>query len=155
MDYINEAKRLRPLIEKAVQSLPKKEALEAKTLHSKWSDLVKKGKVNTDGKPGLRFWYEGDNELYSCVHGDPQFQSDWIPGKGTGALYVRVDEDHAGTVDDPIPAARGMEYVYGLHYLDPEDGKTYLCTRAGEKDGDTVVLQYLPHELVLSYFLEV
>lgn len=155
MNYIAEAMKMRPLIEKAVQSLPKDEALQAKNLHPKWSDLVKKGKVDTDGKPGLRFRYEGDNELYSCVNGDPEFQADWIPGVGTSALYVRVNEDNAGTVEDPIPADRGMEYIYGLHYLDPEDGKTYLCTRTGEADGNTVVLQYLPHELVGSYFAEV
>ena len=155
MNYISDALKLRPLIEKAVQSLPQEEALQAKNLHPKWSDLVKKGKVDTGGKPGLRFWYEADNELYSCVNGDPEFQADWIPGNGTAALYVRVNEGNAGTLEDPIPADRGMEYVYGLYYLDPETGKTYLCTRAGEKDGNTVVLQYLPHELLLSYFMEV
>lgn len=155
MNYISEAKKLRPLIEKAVQSLPQGEALQAKNLHPKWSDLVKKGKVDTGGKPGYRFRHEGDGELYSCVHGDPTFQADWIPGRGTGALYVRVDEAHAGTLEDPIPADRGMEYVYGLYYLDPETGKTYLCTRTGETEGNTVVLQYLPHELLLSYFMEV
>lgn len=111
MNYISEAMKMRPLIEKDVQSLPKDEALQAKNLHPKWSDLVKKGKVDTDGKPGLRFWYEVDNELYSCVNGDPEFQSDWIPGKGTGALYVRVNEDNAGTVDDPIPAELGRTYT--------------------------------------------
>ena len=155
MNYIEEARKVRPLIEKAVQSLPKTDALQAKTLHPRWSDLVKLGQVDTDGKPGYRFWYEGDNELYACVNGDPVFQNDWIPGEGTGALYVRVDEDHAGTIEDPVPADRGMEYVYGQYYLDPEDGKTYLCTRDGEADGNTVVLHYLPHELVDSYFVEV
>lgn len=154
MNYIEEALRLRPLIEKAVQSLPVGEALEAKKLHPKWADLVRQGKVNTDGKPGYRFRYEGDGELYSCVNGDPEFQSDWIPGVGTSALYVRVNEENAGTVDDPIPADRGMEYTYGLHYKDPEDGKTYLCQRAGEADGNTIVLHYLPHELVGQYFME-
>lgn len=155
MNYVEEARKTRPLIEKAVQSLPASDALQVKTLHPKWSDLVKLGHVYTNGEPGYRFWYEGDGELYACTKGDPTFQSDWIPGVGTGALYVRVNEENAGTIDDPIPADRGMEYTYGLYYLDPEDGKTYLCTRTGEADGDTVVLQYLPHELVGQYFAEV
>ena len=30
---------------------------------------------------------------------------------------------------DPIPAARSMEYTYGLYYSDPGDSKVYLCTR--------------------------
>ena len=59
------------------------------------------------------------------------------------------------TQDDPIPAARGMEYVYGLYYSDGEDGKLYLCQRTGEASGGTVVLQYMPHELVGHYFVEV
>ena len=66
-----------------------------------------------------------------------------------------IDVSHAGTQDDPIPAERGMEYVYGLYYLDSEDGKLYLCRCTGEAAGGTVVLQYLPHELVGHYFVEV
>ena len=78
-----------------------------------------------------------------------------MPGNGTAALYVRIDEAHAGTLADPIPAARSMEYTYGLYYKDPEDGKTYLCERTGEPSGGTVVLQFLPHELIGLYFEEV
>ena len=57
-----------------------------------------------------------------------------------------------GLLEDPIPAARGMEYTYGLYYRDPEDGQRYLCQRTGEAEGGKVVLQYLPHELVGQYF---
>ena len=53
----------------------------------------------------------------------------------------------------PFPAARGMEYEYGKYYLDPEDGKTYLCKRLNETG--TIVLYYLPHELIGQYFEEV
>lgn len=68
----------------------------------------------------------------------------------TPALWVVINDSHDGTIDDPIPASRGMEYTYGLYYLDPEDGKTYLCKR-GEESG-AIVLQYLPHELIGQYF---
>lgn len=61
----------------------------------------------------------------------------------------------AGTQDDPITAARGMEYTYGLYYRDPEDGLVYLCERIGEAEGGKIVLQYLPHELAGQYFEEV
>ena len=54
-----------------------------------------------------------------------------------------------------IPASRGMEYEYGKYYLDGEDGKTYLCQRMGEAAGGTIVLQYMPHELIGNYFTEV
>ena len=69
------------------------------------------------------------------------------------ALVIAAGQ--AGTVEDPIPAARGMEYEYGKYYRDPEDGKTYLCQRTGEAEEGKVVLQYLPHELTGQYFTEV
>lgn len=53
---------------------------------------------------------------------------------------------------DVITAVRGMEYVYGQKYLDPEDNNTYVCKRTGEADGGKVTLYYLPHELVGQYF---
>ena len=51
-----------------------------------------------------------------------------------------------------VETARGMEYEYGKYYIDPEDGKTYLCKR-GEETG-SIVLYYLPHELIGQYFEE-
>ena len=45
-----------------------------------------------------------------------------------------------------------MEYEYSKYYLDPEDEKTYLCKR-GEETG-SIVLYYLPHELIGQYFEE-
>ena len=85
---------------------------------------------------------------------DHTTQADWTPD-AVPALYTVIDVAHTGTRDDPIPAERGMEYVYGLYYTDSEDGKLYLCQRTGEAAGGTVVLQYLPHELVGNYFVEV
>lgn len=77
---------------------------------------------------------------------------DWTPDQ-TPALWAALSkEGEAGTPEAPITAARGMEYTYGLHYLDTEDGKVYLCRRTGETDGGTVVLQFLPHELTGQYF---
>ena len=145
------ARSLRPYIEQAVQSLPDADGLKAKALYPRWEKLVQLGSVTADA--GYRFTHGGN--LYKCVNANPTFQSDWIPGNGTAALYVRVDESHSGTLDDPIPAARGMEYEYGKYYLDGEDGKTYKCERIGEAAGGNIVLQYLPHELVGNYFTAV
>lgn len=150
-DLLTLARNLRPYIEQAAQSLPDADGLKAKALYPRWEKLVQLGSVTSE--VGYRFTYGGD--LYKCVNANPTFQSDWVPGNGTAALYVRVDEAHAGTLADPIPAARSMEYVYGLCYSDPEDGKTYLCARTGEADGGTITLHYLPHELVGLYFQEV
>lgn len=89
-------------------------------------------------------------KVYRCCQSHTT-QADWTPDK-TPSLWTVIDVAHTGTPDDPIPASRGMEYTYGLYYLDPEDDGIYLCARAGAVDGETIVLQYLPHELIGQYF---
>nr|DAQ81196.1 MAG TPA: ChiA1-BD-binding domain protein [Caudoviricetes sp.] len=93
------------------------------------------------------------DRLYRCAQAHTA-QEGWNPSL-TPALWTVVDVTHAGTLDDPIPAARGMEYEYGKHYLDPEDSQIYRCARTGEASGGKVTLQYLPHELVGQYFMAV
>ncbi len=81
---------------------------------------------------------------------DHTTQAGWTPDK-TPALWVAVAADpEQGTAENPITAVRGMEYEYGKYYSD--GGKVYLRKRTGEAEGGTIVLQYLPHELVGQYF---
>lgn len=47
------------------------------------------------------------------------------------------------------------ERAYETDKVISYEGKLYLCQRTGEAAGGTVVLQYLPHELVGHYFVEV
>lgn len=89
--------------------------------------------------------------VYKCIN--EHTSQDIYPPEIVPALWVALDVTHAGTADDAIPAVRGMEYTYGLYYYDSEDGNTYLCSREGEADGGTVVLHYMPHELVGQYFV--
>lgn len=91
--------------------------------------------------------------LFKCITPHTA-QKDWFPPT-TPALWTYIDLTHAGTLDDPIPSQRSMEYVYGKYYLDPEDEKIYLCKRTGEPEGGTITLHYLPHELIGHYFEEV
>lgn len=88
--------------------------------------------------------------LYRCNQAHTSVAG-WEPHL-TPALWTAVNVNHAGTKEDPIPAARSMEFTYGLHYLDPEDGLLYLCKRQGEADGGKITLHFLPHELVGQYF---
>lgn len=76
-------------------------------------------------------------------------QADWTPDT-TPALWTVIDVEHAGTIDDPIPAVAGMEYEYGKYYI--EDGTIYLCQRTGEAAGGKITLHYLPSQLVGLYF---
>ena len=122
-DLLEMARNLRPYIEQAAQSLPDADGLKAKVLYPRWEALVKKGSVEAEA--GFRFTYNGD--LYKCTDKNPKFQADWVPGNGTAALYVRIDEAHAGTLADPIPYDGNMELKAGLYYT--QSGVTYLCNR--------------------------
>ena len=123
-DLIELARSVRPLIEKAAQNgLTDQEALQAKTLAPSWESLVKKGSVEAES--GFRFRY-GD-KLFKCVNADPTFPADWVPGVNTAALYTQIDEEHAGTLADPIPYEGNMELAEGTYYS--QDGVTYLCSR--------------------------
>lgn len=135
------AVELRPIIEQAAVSLSDGEAATVPELITAWAYPVAYAE-------GDRRSYGG--KVYKCRQAHTS-QADWNPA-ATPALWVVIDVTHAGTQDDPIPAARGMEYEYGKYYLDSEDGKTYLCERTGEAAGGKIVLQYLPHELVGNYF---
>lgn len=148
MSYLNNAKKLRPIIETAMDKVDDNTALEAPQLSKNWT-------AGETVKPGDRRYYAPTQKLYKVRDGQGHTtQADWTPDV-TPALWAVVSNGQTGAIDDPIDAARGMVYTYGLYYKDPEDGKTYLCKRTGESSGGTVVLQYLPHELVGHYFMEV
>ena len=144
---------LRPMIEQAAKSLTDAEAAKSPELVARWADHIGEAVA-----PGDRMSDADNNGVLHVYrvndgHGHTT-QADWPP-HSTPAMWTIIDLEHAGTQDDPIPAARGMEYIYGLFYKDPEDTKLYLCERIGEAAGGKIVLQYLPHELVGQYFTEV
>lgn len=148
MSYLSSAQKLRPVIETAMDKVDDNTALEAPQLSKNWT-------VGETVKPGDRRYYAPTQKLYKVRDGQGHTtQADWTPDV-TPALWAVVSKGQTGTIDDPIDAARSMEYIYGLYYKDPENGKLYLCQRTGEMAGGTVVLQYLPHELVGHYFVEV
>lgn len=47
------------------------------------------------------------------------------PSLATAALYARINPQHAGTKDDPIPYEQGMAFTQGLYYS--QYGALYLC----------------------------
>lgn len=147
------AAELRPVIEAAAVSLSDGEAAKSPELIIRWADHI--GETVAPGDRRSDEDADGVLRVYKVREGQGHTtQADWPPHL-TPALWVVIDVAHAGTQDDPIPAARGMEYEYGKYYLDSEDGKTYLCERTGEAAGGKIVLQYLPHELVGNYFTAV
>lgn len=81
--------------------------------------------VGMDYAVGDRFQYDG--ELYKVLQAHTSQQS-WVPGTGTESLYVKVDDIHAGTAEDPIPYNGNMELIENFYYT--QDGVLYRCTRS-------------------------
>ena len=147
------AARLRPVIEQAAKSFTDAEAAKSPELVARWADHI--GEVVEPGDRMSDVDNDGVLRVYRVNKGQGHTTQENWPPHSTPAMWTIINVDHAGTQDDPIPAARGMEYTYGLYYKDPEDTKLYLCERIGEAAGGKIVLQYLPHELVGQYFTEV
>lgn len=135
MNYLEQARVLRPIIETAVQSLSDSEALEAVTLHPAWAI----GKDYTAGHKVQR-----NGRLWRCIQAHTS-QEGWEP-ENAASLWEGIDETHAGTLADPIPYEGNMALVAGLYYS--QDGKVYLCTR------DTVNPVYNPLSALVGLFVE-
>lgn len=146
------AAELRPMIEAASASLSDGEAAKSPELFPRWADHI--GETVKPGDRRSDMDESGVLHVYRVNKGQGHTTQENWPPHSTPAMWTIINVDHAGTQDDPIPAARGMEYTYGLYYKDPEDTKLYLCERIGEQSGNKITLQYLPHELVGQYFTE-
>ena len=131
-DLINLLIEVRPTLSDA-------KALQYTEMYPLWSEGIA---VNVDER------YQYNGKLYKAVQAHTT-QSDWIPDI-TPSLWVVIDVDHTGTLEDPIPAVASMEYVKGKYYI--EDGVIYLMNRQGMADGESIVLHYLPSQLVGQYF---
>ena len=140
---VTDVAMVRSVVEAGAATLSDGEAAKMPSLSQEWV-------VGEQVETGDRRYYDPTQRLYKCRQAHTT-QADWTPDL-TPAMWAVVDVDHAGTQDDPIPAARGMDYTYGKYYRDPEDGKIYLCKRTGEPDGGVINLQYLPHDLIGNYF---
>ena len=128
------------------------QALVVKSLRPEWSALPD-GTILTkqaEAVIGTEItMVQHGGKLYKVRQTHPK-QAAYEPGKGTEALFAVVDEGHAGTLADPIPAAAGMEYIKGKYYS--EEGQVYVMDRAGMEEGESIVLQYLPSQLLGQYF---
>lgn len=133
----------------AAASFTDQQAVQVPTLYPLWSDLPDGTTLTMqeEASKGTEITrVRGDSgKLYKVIKTHAK-QSDWAPGQATASLFTVIDVEHAGTMEDPIPAAVNMEYFRGKYYL--EDGKIYICIRDSGKNG----LQYLPSQLVGHYF---
>ena len=141
-DILEQAQEIRKSIDNVTGTMEDADAAKNPMLFLPWE-------ADTKYAAGDRRRHDG--KVYKCLQAHTS-QVGWEP-PAVPALWVVINTSSPGTIDDPITAARGMEYEYGKYYLDPEDGKKYLCKRLNETG--TIVLYYLPHELLGQYFVEV
>lgn len=99
------------------------QALSIKALYPVWETLSEEG--YTAESAGYRFTYSDD--LYKTLQANHTFAPQWVPGQGTESIYTRIDETHAGTLEDPIPYDGNMQIYKDKYYV--QNGVTYKCIR--------------------------
>lgn len=97
------------------------EALQVKDRYPEW-------KTGINVKTNERCRVEG--VLWECIK-EHTTQDNWKPSMATASLWKTVDEDHKGTIDDPIVYIPPMEVFKDKYYI--QNGIKYKCTRNGEQ----------------------
>lgn len=117
---IDLARKMRPLIVKAAQSLSDAEAIQAAYLYDEWSgegvEYAKEHKVRRNGS------------VYKVITAHTS-QHDWAP-EIAASLFAAINEVNSGSADDPIPYAGNMELFAGKYYT--QNDIVYLCVRDSE-----------------------
>ena len=93
------------------------EALQVKYYYPEWV-------VGIVVKVGER--YLSDDILWECIQGHTT-QDNWKPSMATASLWKTVDEDHKGTIDDPIVYIPPMEIFKDKYYT--QSKVLYKCIR--------------------------
>lgn len=124
MTVLEQAEAIREAMDIAGATLPDEVAVRCKAIYKQWKDLVDMG-ATVD--KGYRFLHIKD--LYRTEQPKYTFVAYQVPGSvGTESLFSKVDETHAGTIDDPIPYDGNMEIFEGLYYV--QNGILYFCFRS-------------------------
>lgn len=96
-----------------------RDALEVKCLYKEFDKQI--GNTLNVGE-----YVQHEDRLYRVLQTHVA-QANFIPGQGTESLFVVIDKEHAGTLEDPIPFDGNMELFEGKYYM--EDDVLYLCIR--------------------------
>lgn len=99
-------------------------ALQMPDLFPSWEDVLSAGRELPEG----RIIQDGD-QLYRVVQAMTPQEGQPPHGNGMLAVYRPIDQQHAGTADDPIPWVLGMDCIAGMHYS--YKGKVYRVAVGG------------------------
>lgn len=97
------------------------EALQVKDRYLEWETGI-------NVKTGER--YRVEDVLWECIK-EHTTQENWKPSMATASLWKVVDEEHKGTIDDPIVYIPPMEIFKDKYYI--QNGIKYKCTRNSEQ----------------------
>ena len=122
MSYLSSAQKLRAAMDTAGNALSDAQARTCKLIYQQWFNLI-----GTTATPGQRFLHGDTLYRVRTDASEHTFSAEWVPGVPTAALYETIDEEHSGTIDDPIPFTQPMQIYNGKYYS--QNGKVYLCTR--------------------------
>ena len=87
-------------------SMTSAEALNVADFYPDWSEGV-------EVKTGER--YNCDGSLWEVITAHTT-QASWKPSQDTLSLWKKVQAEHAGTLEDPIPYEQGMALEKGKYY---------------------------------------
>ena len=125
MTLTERARLIRKAMDTAAETLTDEQALRCTELYKSWSVLVREGYTAVD--VGFRFRH-GD-QLFKTMQPNYTFVDIYVPGAvGTESLFAKIDETHAGTLEDSIPYNGNMELFEGKYYS--ENDIIYLCNRS-------------------------
>ena len=123
------------LLVEARVNLSDAKALKFKTMYPVW-------KADMAVEVGQR--YQHDDKLYKCKTAHTTADH-WKPSIDTASLWEVIDEQHAGTLADPIPYDINMTVYKDKYYT--YSGVTYKCLR---DSGQPLYAE--PASLVGNYF---
>lgn len=113
MSILDDARKLRPIVEQAMQSVEKVEAI---ALYPHWTVGV---------AYLIDFKVQYGDRLYKVIQAHTS-QADWTPDI-TASLYAEINETADGTLENPIPYNNNMALEQGKYYI--QHDVIYLCTR--------------------------
>lgn len=127
-------------VKQARQIVNDQDALEVKCLYKQWEKQL-------DKQLNVGEYIQHENNLYRVIQ-QHVAQENWKPGVGTESLFVKIDKEHSGTLEDPIPWMTNMECFVGKYYTENE--QLYLCIR-----DSGVALHHQITNLMGTYFEKV
>lgn len=118
-EYLEKLQEANSVVESKINeiSLTNAEALSLKSFYPEW-------KAGLEVKVGERYQY--NDQLWEVVQGHTT-QATWEPSINTASLWKIVNEENAGTEEDPIPYTPPMEIFNGKYYT--QNDILYKCNR--------------------------